>query len=104
MMPLHAVIQGPLDSPPTVRDNWPSNLTADCTSSVLATASSVAEQGGMAVVSTWTSQDTQRRDRIAADPAVTSLIETPDPGRPPDTNGQVDDNRHRQNLSTWKGL
>ena len=58
----------------------------------------------MAVVSTWTSEDQRRRDCIAADPAVTSLIVTPDPGRPPDTNGQVVDNRHRQNLSTWKGL
>ena len=35
---------------------------------------------------------------------MASLIETPDPGKPPDTNGPVGDNRLRQALSTWRGL
>jgi hypothetical protein len=104
MMPLNAVIQGPLNSPPTPRAHWPPNLNADCVPSVLKTASAIAEGNGIAVVSTWTDQDRSRCDRIAADPAVAGLIETPDPGKPPDTNGPVSDNRLRQALSTWQGL
>ena len=103
-MPLHAVIQGPLNSPPTPRANWPPNLTADCVPSVLKTAAAIAEQNGIAVVSTWANEDGARRDRIAADAAVAGVIETPDPGRPPDTNGPVPDNRLRQALSTLRGL
>lgn len=104
MMPLNAVIQGPLNSPLTVRSNWPADLNPDCLPSVLSTAAAIASQNGVATVSTWESEDGAKRDRIAADPAVTSLVTTPDPGKPPDTNGPVSDNRLRQALSTWRGL
>ena len=104
MPPFHAVIQGPLHSPSTPRGNWPKNLNADCVPAVLATAAAVAEGNGMAVVSTWASEDGAKRNQLSSAAAVTSLIETPDPGAPPDTNGPVSDNRLRQALSTWRGL
>ena len=56
MMPLNAVIQGPLTSPPTPRANWPPNLNADCLPSILETATAIAEQNGIALVSTWAGQ------------------------------------------------
>ncbi len=104
MLPLHAVIQGPLTSPPTPGRRWPENLTEDCTTSVLDSASTVAGQSGLAIVSTWAGEDKAKCERIAAHPAVATLVETPDPGKPADTNGPVGDNRLRQALSTLRGL
>ncbi|HEY1784056.1 MAG TPA: hypothetical protein VGG30_00860 [Pirellulales bacterium] len=103
-MPLNAVIQGPLTSPATPRANWPPNLNADCTASVLSTARAISELNGIALVSTWAGQDEPKCEQLAADAAVAGVIETPDPGKPPDTNGPVPDNRLRQALSTWQGL
>ncbi len=102
--PLHAVIQGPLTSPPRPGRQWPPGMTTDCVPSVLETASAISRQGGIALVSTWLSEERAKRDRIASGPAVAGLIETPDPGRPPDTNGPIGGNRMRQVLSTWRGL
>jgi hypothetical protein len=104
MMPFNAVIQGPLTSPPTPRANWPANLNADCVPSVLTTAAAIAEQNGVALVSTWAGQDGAKCELLAAHAAVAGVIETPDPGRPPDTNGPVPDNRLRQAVSTFEGL
>ncbi len=103
-IPLNAVIQGPLNSPPTPGRYWPPNLNADCLPFVLASASAIAAQNGISVVSTWKGEDGAKRDQIASHSAVAGLIETPDPGKPSDTNGPVSDNRVRQALSTWRGL
>ena len=103
-MPLNAVIQGPLDSPPTPRAYWPPNLNPDCVPSILATAAGIANLNGIALVSTWTGGDRAKLDRLAADAAVAGVIETADPGKLPDTNGPVFDNRLRQAVSTWQGL
>jgi len=103
-MPLNAVIQGPLTSPPRPGRKWPPGITTDCLPSILDTASAISSHNGMAVVSTWVGEEGAKRDRIASDAAVAGLIETPDPGRPPDTNGPIGGNRLRQVLSTWRGL
>jgi hypothetical protein len=103
-LPFHAVIQGPLTSPPTAGRKWPPDLDANCAASVLDSASAVAAENGTAVVSTWVGEDGAKCRQIAAHPAVATLIETPDPGKPPDTNGPVGDNRLRQGLSTLRGL
>ena len=71
---------------------------------VLASASAIAAQNGISVVSTWKGEDGAKRDQIASHSAVAGLIETPDPGKPSDTNGPVSDNQVRPALSTWRGL
>ncbi|HTU23971.1 MAG TPA: hypothetical protein VMF30_01150 [Pirellulales bacterium] len=103
-MPLNAVIQGPLHSPPTPRAKRPESLTPDCVPSVLTTARAIAEGNGTAVVSTWKGEDAAKLAHLAAEPALAGIVETPDPGRPPDTSGPVFDNRLRQALSTLQGI
>lgn len=104
MLPLHAVIQGPLKSLPTPGRRWPPDPNPDCAGFAIDNASAIATLGGTAVVSTWAGEDRAKCDQLAAHPAVSSLLETPDPGRPPDTNGEVPDNRLRQAVSTFQGL
>lgn len=104
MIPINAVIQGPLLSPPTGNRKWPPNLDANCVPSIFCNSVAVRKLNGMVVVSTWDNESREQIDRLASDKSITALVETPDPGRPPDTNGRVSDNRLRQTLSTWKGL
>jgi hypothetical protein len=104
MMPLHVVIQGPLTSPPTPRSNWPPNLNADCLPAIFATATAVAEDGGTAIVSTWTSEDAAKRDLLGSSDVVGEVVASQDPGRSFDTNGPLSDNRLRQAVSTMRGL
>lgn len=104
MLPLHAVIQGPLTSPPTAGRKWPSEMNADCLPSIAATAAAARALGGLPIVSTWASTDRTQLDRVAALADIAGMVESVDPGRPEDTNGPLTDNRLRQATSAWNGL